>query len=69
MKETLHDPRRSSESKKSELMKEKDRLKADVRKREEELENKLEQTSNLYFEILQQVSSCLAHAIETFWAD
>lgn len=55
LKETLHDPRGSSESRKSELVAERERVREEVQKKEEDLEGKVERTNNLYFEILQQV--------------
>ena len=51
----LHDPRGSSESRKSELVAERERVREEVQKKEEDLEGKVERTNNLYFEILQQV--------------
>ena len=56
LKETLHDPRGSNESRKSELVTERERVKEEVQRKEEELDGKVEHTNNLYFEILQQVS-------------
>ena len=51
----MHDPRGSSESRKSELVAERELVREEVQKKEEELEGKVERTNNLYFEILQQV--------------
>ncbi|XP_076457415.1 uncharacterized protein LOC143291429 isoform X2 [Babylonia areolata] len=55
LKETLHDPRGSSESKKAELMKEKELIMEETEKKLKEKDANLEQVTNLYSEILQQV--------------
>ena len=55
MKETIRDPRGSGASKNTDLLNEKEKLKAMIARKEEEVEHKVEQVTNKYYEILQQV--------------
>ncbi|KAK7112661.1 hypothetical protein V1264_012082 [Littorina saxatilis] len=65
-KETVHDPKGSNESKKSEVMAEIENVKGEVHMKEEELEAKVERTNNLYSEIITQVDKMNVEVAEGF---
>ncbi|KAL8601531.1 hypothetical protein ACOMHN_000473 [Nucella lapillus] len=69
LKETLHDPRGSSEVKKAALKEEKERIMEQVEQKVQEQEAQIEYVNNLYSKILQEVDKKnieVANGIQTF---